>query len=169
MKDNKRILNDEIVASRVKLISESWEVVWEMSLKEAKDIASEKELDLMQVWKEKDIVIVKMLDYWKFLYKQKKQEQKNKKKWKAPSLKTIKITFKIWDHDLKIKRDQALKFAREWHPLKVMLVLRWRENNYEDIAKMKIEQFVNSLEDFYKIDKKLVRNWNNFIVMLLPK
>jgi hypothetical protein len=25
------------------------------------------------------------------------------------------------------------------------------------------------LEDFYKIDKKLVRAWSNFIVMLLPK
>jgi len=36
-----------------------------------------------------------MLDYGKFLYKQKKQDQKNKQKGKAPDLKTIKITFKI--------------------------------------------------------------------------
>jgi hypothetical protein len=38
-----------------------------------------------------------------------------------------------------------------------MLVLRGRENHYEDIATGKIETFVSMLEDFYKIDKKLVR------------
>jgi len=32
-----------------------------------------------------------------------------------------------------------------------------------------METFVAMLEDFYKIDKKLVRAGSNFIVMLLPK
>lgn len=169
MKNDKRILNDDIKAFKVKLISEVWEVLWEMTLQEAKNIALEKELDLMQVWEKDWAVIVKMLDYWKFLYKQKKQEQKNKQKQRSSDIKTIKITFKIWDHDLEVKKNQAKKFASNWHPLKVILTLRWRENHYEDIAKNKIEKFVSSLEDFYKIDKWLVRNWNNFIITLLPK
>lgn len=169
MKDNKRPLNDEIKASKVKLITDEGEVLWEMSLSDAKQKARENALDLMQLWREWDLVIVKMLDYWKFLYKQKKQEQKQKQKWKAPDLKTIKITFKIWDHDLEVKKNQAEKFAKDGHPLKVMLVLRGRENHYEDIAKEKIETFVWMLEEFYKIDKKLVKAWSNFIVMLLPK
>lgn len=169
MKDNKRPLNDEIKASKIKLITDEGEVLGEMSLAEAKQKAKENALDLMQLWREGDLTIVKMLDYWKFLYKQKKQDQKQKQKWKAPDLKTIKITFKIWDHDLEVKKNQAEKFAKDGHPLKVMLVLRWRENHYEDIAKQKIETFISMLEDFYKIDKKLVKAWSNFIVMLLPK
>lgn len=169
MKDNKRPLNDEIKASKVKLINEEWEALWETTLSEAKTKAKELNLDLMQLWKEWDFTIIKMLDYWKFLYKQKKIDQKNKQKWKAPDLKTIKITFKIWDHDLEFKKNQAEKFAKDGHPLKVMLVLRWRENHYEAIAAQKIETFVSMLESFYKIDKKLVRAWSNFIVMMLPK
>lgn len=169
MKDNKRPLNDEIKASKVKLITDEWEVIWEMTLSEAKIKARENALDLMQLWREWDLTIVKMLDFWKFLYKQKKQEQKQKQKWKAPDLKTIKITFKIWDHDLEVKKNQAEKFAKDWHPLKIMLVLRWRENHYEDIATQKIETFVSMLEEFYKIDKKLIKAWSNFIVMMLPK
>lgn len=169
MKDNKRPLNDEIKASKIKLITDEGEVLGEMSLSDAKQKARENALDLMQLWREWDLVIVKMLDYGKFLYKQKKQEQKQKQKWKAPDLKTIKITFKIWDHDLEVKKNQAEKFARDGHPLKVMLVLRGRENHYEDIAREKMETFVWMLEEFYKIDKRVVKAWNNFIAMLLPK
>lgn len=169
MKENKRPLNDEIKASKVKLITEEGEIIWEMSLSDAKQKARENALDLMQLGREWELTIVKLLDYGKFLYKQKKQDQKNKQKGKAPDLKTIKITFKIWDHDLEVKKNQAEKFAKDGHPLKAMLVLRWRENHYEDIAKQKMETFVAMLEDFYKIDKKLVRAWSNFIVMLLPK
>ncbi len=169
MKENKRPLNDEIKASKIKLITDEGEVLWEMSLADAKQKARESALDLMQLGREWELTIVKMLDYGKFLYKQKKQDQKNKQKGKAPDLKTIKITFKIWDHDLEVKKNQAEKFAKDGHPLKAMLVLRWRENHYEDIAKQKMETFVAMLEDFYKIDKKLVRAWSNFIVMLLPK
>ena len=169
MKDNKRPLNDEIKASKVKLITDEGEVLWEMSLSDAKQKARENALDLMQLGREGEVTVVKMLDYGKFLYKQKKQDQKNKAKGKAPDLKTIKITFKIGDHDLEVKQNQAEKFAKDGHPLKVMLVLRWRENHYEDIAKQKMETFIAMLENFYKIDKKLVRAWSNFIVMLLPK
>lgn len=169
MKENKRPLNDEIKASKVKLITDEGEVIWEMSLSDAKQKARENALDLMQLGREGEVTVVKMLDYGKFLYKQKKQDQKNKAKGKAPDLKTIKITFKIGDHDLEVKQNQAEKFAKDGHPLKVMLVLRWRENHYEDIAKQKMETFVAMLENFYKIDKKLVRAGSNFIVMLLPK
>lgn len=169
MKENKKILNDEIKASNVRLIDDSWEVLWEMSLSEAKAKAKELSLDLMQLSKEWDITIVKMLDYWKFLYRLKKQDQKNKQKWKTPDLKTIKITFKIEEHDLEVKKNQAQWFAKDWHPLKVVLTLKWRENHYENIAKEKIEKFITMVEEFYKIDKKLVKAWNNFIVMMLPK
>ena len=169
MKEKKKLLNDDIKVSKVKLIDEEGKPVWEMSLNDAKNLAREAGLDLMQLSGDWDLAIVKMLDYWKFLYKQKKQEQKNKQRTKAPDLKTIKITFKIWEHDLIVKKNQAQKFAQDWHPLKIVLILKWRENQYEDIARDKIETFVNMLDDFYKIDKNLVKAWSNFIIMLSPK
>ncbi len=169
MSKKKRLVNDEIKASKVQLITEDWENLWEMSLKEAKKIASEKELDLMEIWKKEDITIVKMLDYWKYLYRQKKQEQKNKQKWKAPDLKTIRITFKISDHDLQTRINQATKFAWNGHPLKVTLMLRWRENHYEDLAMEKMKTFIEKLEDIYKLDWQIKKNGNTFIAMLKVK
>lgn len=169
MKKSTRILNDEIRAHKVRLIDEQWEILGDMTLPEARLKASEQALDLMQLSQEWDTTIVKMLDYGKFLYKQKKLDQKNKQKSKSPDLKTIKITFKIWEHDLEVKKNQAIKFAKDKHPLKLMLTLRGRENHYEGIAREKIQTFITMIEDYYKLDKNIAKNGNNFIVMLSPK
>ena len=169
MKEKRRILNDDIRANTVQLINEEWENLGSMSLSEAKNKAKWLELDLMLMWRSGDTTIVKMLDYWKFLYRQKKQEQKNKQAGKAPDLKTIRITFKIGDHDLEIRKKQAEKFAAWWHPLRVSLMLRWRENRYDDLASEKIEFFVKQLEDVYRLEWAIKRSWNIFTAMMKPK
>ncbi len=168
MKEKKRLINDEIVAKDIQLINEEWENLWEMKLEQAREMAQERSLDLMEMWKKWDLTIVKILDYWKFLYRQKKQEQKNKQKWKAPDLKNIRITFKIWDHDLAIRKNQAEKFGKAWHPLKVSLMLRWRENHYETIANEKIHSFVESISETYKLEWQIKKNGNTFVAMLKP-
>lgn len=168
MKEKKRALNNEIRATKVQLITDHWENLGEMSLSEAKAIAAEQWLDLMEIWKTPELSIIKILDYWKHLYRLKKQEQKQKQKWKAPDLKTIRITFKIWEHDLEIRRKQAEKFWETHHPLKVTLMLKWRENQYAEIASEKMNRFVNGLTEYYKVEWQIKKNWNTFIAMLKP-
>jgi translation initiation factor IF-3 len=84
-------------------------------------------------------------------------------------LKTIRITFKIEDHDLEIRRKQAEKFAIAHHPLRVTLMLRGRENHYGNIAQEKMTSFVQSLEEIYKLDGGIKRAGNIFSAMLKPK
>jgi len=168
MKEGKRVLNDDIRAKKVQVITDNGENLWEMSLDEAKSKAKTLWLDLMLIWQNWDVSIIKMLDYGKHLYRLKKQQQKNKQNTKAPDLKTIRITFKIWDNDLQIRKKQALKFAEKWHPLKVTLMLRGRENHYSDLAYEKMNTFAELLSEVYKIDGNVKRHWNNFIAMFKP-
>jgi len=166
MSIKKRLINDDIRAYKVQLITVDGENLGDMLMKEARSIATEKNLDLMEMWKKWDVTIIKILDYWKFLYREKKQKQKQKQNSKTPDLKTIRITFKIWEHDLETKVKQATKFAKLGHPLKVTLMLKWRENHYWNIASEKMETFVKMLEEVYEIDRPVKRNWNTFISML---
>lgn len=168
MKEKKRLLNDQIRARKAQVVTDEGENLWEMSMDEARAKANSLGLDLMEIWQNWDLSIVKMLDYWKFLYRQKKQASKQKQASKAPDLKTIRITFKIGDHDLEIRKKQAEKFAKSWHPLKVNLMLRWRENHYVDIAQDKMTSFVTSLEEIYKLDWTIKKNGNTFVAMLKP-
>ena len=168
MKEKKRLLNNSIRAKTVQLITDGWENLWEMTLSEAKIKAESLNLDLMEISKKQDLSVVKMLDYWKFLYRQKKQDQKNKQKWKVPDLKTIRITFKIWEHDLETRKNQAEKFWKALHPLRVTLMLRWRENQYSELWYEKMTNFINSLKDVYKLEWEVKKNWNIFSAQLKP-
>lgn len=166
MKEKKRNLNREIKAYKVQVIDDEGNNLGEMFFEEAMKKATEEGLDLMEMWKKWDIVIVKMLDYGKYLYKQKKQEQKQKQKGKTPELKTIRITFRIGEHDLEIRKKQAEKFAKEGHPLKVSMIMKGRENQHVDIAKEKMLSFIESLSEFYKIEKSLTQSGNTIHVSL---
>lgn len=111
------------------------------------------------------------MDYGKYIFKQQKQQAQNKSNTKKTELKTMKITYKIGDHDLDVRRKQAEKWAKEGNPMKVFLQLRGRENQYEDIAIEKIEEFIQSVETFYKKDdkSKLQKQGNTFNIILHPK
>lgn len=169
MSTKRRILNNDIRANKIQLITDDGENLWEMSLDEGKAKARETSLDLMEMWKRDDLTIVKLLDYGKFLYREKKQKQKQKQQTKSPDMKTLRITFKIGDHDLQIRRKQAEKFAAGGHALKVSLMLRGRENHYRDLALEKINSFVDSLEDIYKKDGPVKWTWNIFTCIMKPK
>lgn len=166
MKGKKRILNNDIKSRKVQLILEDWENLGEMSINDAKIRAKEASLDLMEISSKNGVSIVKMLDFWKFLYRQKKQVQKQKAAWKAPDMKTLRITYKISDHDLEVKKNQAEKFAKIWHPLKVTLMLRWRENHYANIAQEKMDNFIHKIEDIYKLEWKINKTGNTFSAIL---
>lgn len=166
MSNKKRLINNDIKAYKIQLITDDGENLGDMSIKDARTLASEKQLDLMEIWKKWDITIVKLLDYWKFLYRQKKLEQKNKQAWKAPDLKTVRITFKIWEHDLQTRVKQVIKFWEGGHPLKVTLMLKWRENHYSDLALEKMNTFIKLIEEYYKLESPIKKNWNTFVAML---
>lgn len=168
MAEKKKALNNEIKAYKIELVSELWEILWEMTLDEAKTKAASLNLDLMEIWRKWDLTLVKMLDYWKFLYKRKKQDQKNKAKWKTPDLKTIRLTFKISEHDLEVRKNQVEDFAKKWHPLKISLVMKWRENQYEEIAREKLNKFLIMIEPFYKSEWRITRAGTSLNATLHP-
>lgn len=121
-----------------------------MSRESALAKAEELDLDLVEVGLQDGIVLAKIVDYGKYLFKQQKQQSSNKSHQKKTELKTMKLTYKIGDHDLDVRRTQAEKWAKEGNPMKITLQLRGRENQYEDLALSKIEEFIASLEQFYK-------------------
>ena len=117
------------------------------------------------------IPLVKIVDYGKYIFKQQKQHSQNKSHQKKTELKTMKLTYKIGDHDLDVRRNQAEKWAKEGNPMKILLQLRGRENQYEDLALAKIEEFIASLEHCYKkdVNSKVAKQGNNFNIILYPK
>lgn len=70
-------------------------------------------MDLVEIGNQNGVTLCKIMDYGKFLFKQQKNQSHGKATAKKTDVKTLKITYKIGDHDLGIRRNQAEKFAKE--------------------------------------------------------
>lgn len=160
-------INEEIRADKVHVISSEGEPLGTLPLREAIAKAEALEMDLVEIGMQEGVVLAKIMDYGKFQFKQ--QKTQNKGHSKKADIKTIKLTYKIGDHDLEIRKNQAMKFSEAGHPLKIFLSLRGRENRYEDIALAKVNEFVDSLVEVYKADGKVIKAGNNFSILLHPK
>ena len=84
-------INGEIRADKVRLISESGEQLGILSLSEALSKAEEANLDLVQMAKEGDPLVCRLLNHGKHIFDAKKQKAASKKKQKRQQIKEIKF------------------------------------------------------------------------------
>ena len=120
-------INDEIRASQVRLIDEQGNQVGITSLKEAQDMADDRNLDLVLMSPNAKPPVTRIMDYGKFKYDQEKKEKENKKKQKNVQLKETRFSLNIEDNDLQTKANQTKKFLNNGDKVKVSIRFRGRE------------------------------------------
>jgi len=101
-------------------------------------------LDLIQVTDKVDPPVVKIADYGKYLYQQRKKEREAKKH-TGGDLKEIRLTFNISDHDLETRVKQAAKFLKRGDNIRINLRLRGRQKALLGHAREKIAKFMEQL------------------------
>lgn len=138
-----------------------------MSLKEAKNIAAEKNLDLVEVNLQSNPPIVRICDYSKFLYEKKKQ-LKNKQK-NIPSIKEVQLSANISLHDLQVKANKATEFIKNGHKVKVILTLKGREMVRQEENKKSLFEFITLLEEVAIPESMPKDDKNKSIVILKSK
>lgn len=166
-RDEKRI-NEEIRASTVEVISAEGEPLGVMPLSRALALAEEAELDLVELSTKDGVVITRLMDYGKYLFKKQKTQNKNRVQSKQAELKTLRLTYAIGDHDMEIRRVQARKFAEHRNPIKVVLQLRGRQNQFDNLAAEKLQAFIDSLADVYKPEGPVSKTGKVLSVLLQP-
>lgn len=127
-----------------------------MSLEEALQIAKERNLDLIQVSEKAVPVICKIMDYGKYQYLLQKKEKQAKLK-RADVIKGVRLRFNISFHDLETKAKLAEKFLEKGDKVKVELLLKGREKAFSELAKEKINHFLEILGRAipFKIEREL--------------
>ena len=168
MQQPKKRMNEQIIAHKIQVISEDGEQLWVMSLQEALSKAREQELDLVEVANKGDVVIAKIIDWQKHLFIEKKNKKKNQANTKKVELKTLRLSYAIGEHDMEIRRNQAEKFAKEGHILRIELPLRGREMRFQDMARIKLQSFVDSIALIYRIDGPIKFMGRRFNIQLHP-
>lgn len=137
--------NSEITAPEVRLIGPEGEQLGVVAIEDARQRAEDAELDLVMVAQKAMPPVVRIMDVGKHVYEQKKKQAKQKAQSKGGEIKGIRISFKISDHDRALRLRQSEGFLDDGHKLKIEMRLRGREKGRTDMARQKIQEFVQDI------------------------
>ena len=159
-------INDELNGTYdVRIVGEDIESKI-ISLSEAKKIANDMEMDLIEINSNVNPPIMKIASYEKMLYEMKKAMKKNKQNVKP--MKEIQLSVNISENDLQTKVNNARKFIEGGSKVKVVLSMRGRELVRREENKRSILEFIVALENV-AIPEAQPRDEGNRTVVILKK
>lgn len=138
-----------------------------VSLYEARKISDEKSLDLIEINSSATPPILRLCDYSKFLWEQKKKEKARGKN--TTVLKEIQLKANIADNDLETKARAALKFLESGFKVKVVLTLRGRELSRKDYSKEVFYRFLELIGDNAVYELKPKDEGNKTVTIIRKK
>lgn len=160
-------VNDEIrIVGNVRIVGEGIESKV-VSMFEARKIAEELELDLVDIQTNAEVPIIRICNYEKMLYNLKKAAKKNKQQSKP--LKEIQLSVNIAKHDLETKANTAKKFIEDGSKVKVILSMKGRELSRREENKKSILEFIVMMEEVAIPEGMLKDEGNKTTVILKPK
>jgi translation initiation factor IF-3 len=145
----------------------------EMPLSQALTLAEEAELDLIEVNPPANPPIVKIGDYGKFKYERDKKAQKQKAHLRKSEIKSLRLSIRIGEHDLNVRREQAKRFLSKGDKLRLELQLRGRERQHPELARQMINKFLDLLrqdeELSITIEEGLTSMGGKFSIVVINK
>jgi translation initiation factor IF-3 len=144
-------VNEEITAPKLRVIDENGQPLGIIGTAEALRFAEERGLDLVEVSPKAEPPVAKILNHGQFRYQKEKEARRQKIQSHEIETKGIRLSVRIGEHDLEIRRQQAKKFLERGDKIRPEIVLRGREKAHTDLAEEIINNFVKSLEIFFPL------------------
>ncbi len=165
--------NQQIQSDMVFLIDENGDNVGEVKTSQALVRAQEFDLDLVEVNPKSDPPVAKIIDLGQMKYEHEKKLHRQKMMQKRIDIKNIRLSFRISDHDLGLRLNQAEKFLNKENKVKVELTLRGREKQHPERAKDIMEGFLKRLKEkeelSIELEQPLTRQGGRFTMIVINK
>ncbi|MBX6395822.1 MAG: translation initiation factor IF-3, partial [Alicyclobacillaceae bacterium] len=120
-------VNEQIRAREVRLIDVDGSQLGIVPLREALRIAGEKNLDLVNVAPTAKPPVCRIMDYGKYKYEQSKREKEARRNQKIVSIKEVRLTPNIEEHDFQTKLRSVIRFLEQGDKVKATVRFRGRE------------------------------------------
>ena len=163
------LINDEIDAPEVRLISDNGEQLGIMSAEAAQKIADENEMDLVLISPNAKPPVCKIMDYGKYRFEQAKREKEAKKNQRVIEVKEIRMSPGIGENDFNTKLRNGQKFLADGDRLKVTIRFRGREMAHTNIGEQLLKDFAAKCADVATMDKNPKLEGRNMSMFLSPK
>jgi len=114
---------------------------------EALKMARERSLDLVEISPNAVPPVCRIQDYGKFLYERDKSERAARKKQKVITIKEVKFSVTVDEHDYQTKKNMALRFLADGDKVKASLRFKGRQMAHRDLGYKIVNRLIQDLGD----------------------
>ena len=163
------MINEQIRDKEVRLIDADGSMLGIVSSKDAQVLANSKSLDLVKIAPQAAPPVCRIMDYGKYMFELAKKEKEARKNQKVVSIKEIRLSASIEDHDFEFKLKNAIKFLKDGDKVKVSVKFRGREMNYTSLGQQVLEKFAEAVDELGTVERRPKLEGRNMIMIINPK
>ena len=167
--NNDLMINEEIRDREVRLIDQNGEQLGVMLTRQALELAEERQLDLVKIAPQAKPPVCKLMDYGKYRFEQSKREREIRKNQKVITIKEVRLSATIEDHDIDVKFKNAVKFLQDGDKVKVNIRFRGRQITHSEIGLKVMKDFAERIKEFAIIERQPLIEGRNMIMILAPR
>jgi translation initiation factor IF-3 len=164
-RDSTRI-NNNIRITPIRVVSEDGEQLGIISTEDALQRARDAGLDLVEVAPGERPPVCRIMDYGKFKYDKNKKKNSGQAHTKT---KEIRLRPKTGDEDVRTKIRQAQKFLEHKDKVQVSVLFRGREMAHIEEGRKVMQQAIELLSEFGKVETSPQQHGRRMIAMIAPK
>ena len=138
-------------------------------IKEALSLAESKNLDLVRISPNAVPPVCKITDYGKSVFEQAKKEKEARKKQKTVSLKEVRLSAVIEEHDFDFKAKNAMKFLQDGDKVKISIRFKGRQMKFTETGKDVLDKFAETLKDVGQVEKAPLLMGRSMFMIMNPK
>ena len=162
-------MNDRIRVPEIRVIGADGGMLGVLNTDEARRMARDLDLDLVEVNPKATPPVCKIMDFGKFKYEEKKRQADDRKRQTQIALKEIKLRPKTDDHDLDFKTKHVRRFLEEGNKVKITVRFRGREITHPETAQRQIDAIVSAVEDIGAIETSARLEGRTMTAILAPR
>ncbi|OAB48301.1 translation initiation factor IF-3 [Paenibacillus antarcticus] len=163
------MINDEIRAKEVRLVGAEGEQIGITPIREALQMATDLNLDLVNVAPQAKPPVCRIMDYGKFRYEQQKKDKEARKNQKIVDTKEVWFRANIDEHDYQTKLRNVVKFLKEGDKVKCSVRFRGREIAHASIGQKILERVREEVAEHSAVERFPKLEGRSMIMILAPK
>lgn len=163
------IVNEGIRARELRVIDANGDQLGIKSKSEALEIASRRNLDLVLVAPNAKPPVARIMDYGKYRFEQQKREKEQRKNQKTITMKEVRFSPTIDEHDFNTKLKNARKFIQKGDKVKASLRFKGRAITHKEIGQKVLDRFAEECADIATIETKPKMEGRSMFLILAPK
>lgn len=161
-------INHHIKALSVRVVGENV-VTGVYTIEQARKIAEEVGLDLVEISPNAEPPVCRVVDYSKFKYEQKKKQKELKAKTHKVTVKEIRFGPNTDEHDFEFKVKHAINFLKAGDKVKAYVHFVGRTIVYKERGELLLSNFIKALEEHAKVELAPKLEGKRMFVFLVPK